>query len=116
MMRAPLNIEEFKRDGVHQIFLADHVHQKSLAAGNVEGIDHAQQRRQHEDVPHLHRSGKGQGRKNQGQNHGCDLGSDDHSLPVVPVGHDAAQRGHQKHRKLAGESHRAQQSDDPVIR
>jgi hypothetical protein len=40
-------------DGVHQVFLADHIHQKGLPTGNVERVHHAQQTRQHEHVPDL---------------------------------------------------------------
>ena len=56
MMRAPLNIEEFSAMAFIRSSLAHHVHDERLPRGNVEGVDHAQQGRQHEDVPHLHRA------------------------------------------------------------
>ena len=63
-----------QRDSVHQIFLAHHVHQERLPRGNIESIHHPEQCRQHEDVPHPYDSGEGKGRKDQGQNHGRNLG------------------------------------------
>ena len=46
-------------NGVHQVFLAHHVHQESLACGDIKRIHHAQQTRQHKNVPHLHHSQQG---------------------------------------------------------
>ena len=66
-------------------------------------------RRQHEDVPNPNDSGKGEGRKDQRQNHGRNLGADYDSLPIEPIRHDAAQRRYQEYGNLAGESGCAQQ-------
>ena len=55
-------------------------------------------------MPHLHSAGQSQERKDQRQDHGCDLGADNDSLAVVTIGYDATQRGYQEYGKLAGES------------
>ncbi len=96
-------------DRVHQVFLADHVDEECLPGGNVERVRHAQQRRQHQDVPHLHLPRERQRRQEKRQHHGCRLGPDHDPLPVVAVGHRPAQWSHQQDRNLARESHRAQQ-------
>ena len=47
-----------ERDGVDEIFAPHHLDQKGLARRNVECVDHAEQRGQHEDVPDLHAAGQ----------------------------------------------------------
>ena len=80
-----------------------------MPRGNIEGIYHAQKRSQHEDVPHLHDSGKGEGGKNRRQDHRRNLGADHQTLAVETVGDDPSERRHQEYRKLAGESRGPQQ-------
>ncbi len=53
---------------------------------------------------------KGKSGKDQGQNHGRNLGPDHDPLAIEAVGHDAAHRGHQEYRNLAGETRRPQQA------
>ena len=96
-------------DGVHQVVLADHVHEERLAAGDVEGVHHAQQRREDENVPNLHGMSEGEGRQHKRQQHGCDLGSDDDVLAIAAVGDDAAEGSEEEYGNLAGETYPAQQ-------
>ncbi len=98
-----------QRNRIHQVFLTYHVHQERLPRRNIKSIHHAQQRRQHEDVPNADDACKREQCQDQRENHGRNLGSDHYALTVETVGNDAAQRGHQKHRDLAGESGGAQQ-------
>ncbi len=97
-------------NGVHQVFLAHHVDQERLPCRNIKRIHDAQQRSQHEDVPYADDAGKGERGQHQRQNHGRNLGSDYDPLTVETVGHDAAQRRHQKYRNLAGKTCRPQQT------
>ena len=50
----PVKHGRVERDGIHQILFADHVHEERLAARNVERVDYAKQRRQHENLPNPH--------------------------------------------------------------
>ena len=104
----PVEHGRVQRDGVHQIFLAHHVHQKRLPRGDVDRIHHPQKCGQYKYVPHLHGVGKRKGGQNKCQNHGRNLGADDHALAVEPIGGDPTQGRDQKYRDLAGESHRSQ--------
>ena len=70
-------------DRVHQVFPADHVDEECLSGGDVERVRHAQQRRQHQDVPHLHAPRERQRGQEKRQHHGCRLGPDHDPLPVV---------------------------------
>ena len=79
-------------DGVDQVFAAHHLHEEGLPRGDVEGVDHPEQRRQHEDVPDLHGAGQRQDGQDERQQHGGRLGGDDHAVAAEAVGHDAAQR------------------------
>ena len=102
-----------QRDGVHEVGLADHLHDEGLARGDVEGVDHAEQRGKHEDVPDLDGVGEGQSREDEGQQHGGGLGGDDHAPAAVTIGDDAGDGGEQKERNLPGESDAAQQHQRP---
>ena len=97
-----------QRDGIHQVFLAHHVYEKGLASGDIECVHHAQQRRQHEYVPHLHSVCEGQGRQHERQHHRRDLRRDDHVLAVAAIRDNSAQGSKQKHWNLAGKSDRPQ--------
>ncbi len=97
-----------QRDGIHQIFFAHHVHQKRLAARDIECVHHAQQRRQHEYVPHLHSVREGQRRQHERQQHRRDLARDDHMLAVAAIRDNPPEGGEQEDRNLAGESDRPQ--------
>ncbi len=77
--------------------------------GNIKRVHHAQQRRQHEDVPHLHMVRQRERRQHKRQQHRRDLRPDDDVLAVGAIGDDSSDRRKQKHRNLAGKSYRAQQ-------
>ncbi len=64
-------------------------------------------------MPYLDHPGEGERRQDKGQNHGGNLGGNHNSLPVVVVGHDAAERGDEKYRELTGETDRTQQKRRP---
>ncbi len=51
----PRSIEHgrVERDGVHQIFPAHHIAEERLPRRDVEGIHHAEQSAEHEDMPHV---------------------------------------------------------------
>src|SRR5579872_1058735 len=96
-------------DGIHQVFLANHLYEEVLPAGNVEGIDHAQERGEQENMPDLHIPRESQSGENGSQNHGSDLSTDDDFLAVVTVGDNSAEGRNQEDGKLAGEAYRAEQ-------
>ena len=58
-----------QRDRIHQIFLANHIHQKRLPPRNVKGVHYAQQARQHKHVPDLDFMEQRERSQNEGQRH-----------------------------------------------
>ena len=92
-----------ERDGVDQIFLAGHLDHQRLAAGHVEGVDHAQQAGEREHVPDLHAAGEGEGRQREGLQHRQGLSDDDHLAAGKAVGRDPAQRSQGEHGDLRAE-------------
>ena len=102
-----------QRDGVDQVLAAGHFGDESLARRNIEGVHHAEQRGEHENLPHLHDLEQGEPGQRAGQQHGSDLGSDHDAMAAVPVGHQAAHGREQKHGNLAGEIDRTQQRRRP---
>ena len=113
MMRAPLNMDEFSAMAFIRSSLPTMSTRKACRAGMSKAFTTPSKAASTKMCHTCTTSGKRQHRKDQGQNHGRDLGSDHHPLAVVAVGHDAAQRRHQKYGKLAGESHRSQQQRRP---
>ena len=84
---------------------------------NIECIDNSQKRREHENFGHSDHTSQSQSGQDEGEDHRGDLCPDHHTMAVVTVGNDAAERGGQEHGNLAGEAHRPQQkrrSGDPV--
>ena len=96
-------------DGVHQVFLADHVDQEGLASGDVEGVDHAEQSGKDKDVRDLDAVGQGEPGEDSGEDHGSDLGGDDEALAIDAVGGDASKGSDEKDRNLAGEAYATEQ-------
>ena len=97
-----------QRDCIHQVFFAYHVHQKRLACRDVECVDHPQQGRQHEDVPHLHLVGECESGQDKCQDHRGGLGSNDDALPVMTIRRCASKGGNQEDRNLACKTHCSQ--------
>ena len=79
------------------------------ARRDVHRIDHAQERGQQEDVPHLHVPGECQTGQDERQKHGRGLGRDQDAVAIVAVGDRSADGGQQEDRNLAGKPHKAQQ-------
>ena len=80
-----------------------------LPGGEVEGVDHPEQRRQHEDMGRPHRPGEGERRQREGEEHGRRLGGDQDRPPRAAIGHRPPQRRQQEHRDLPAETHQPEQ-------
>jgi len=81
-------------DGIHQVFLADHIYEEGLATGNIEGIHHSQACSQYEDVPDLHLMGQSQSGQDEREHHGSCLRCYHYSLAVRSIRGDSPQRRH----------------------
>ena len=88
----PVEHRGIERDGIHQVFLAHHVDQKRLPAGNIERIHHSQERSENENLRHCNSIRQGQRRQHKRQQHRRDLRPDDDMLAVATIGDDATQR------------------------
>jgi hypothetical protein len=98
-----------QRDGVHQIFFADHVDEEGLAAGDIEGVHHSEEGREHEDMPYLDASGQRERSQNSREDHGSGLSGDDEPLAIDAVGGDSSQGSDDENGKLTGEADASQQ-------
>ncbi len=98
-----------ERDGVHQVILANHVDKEGLAPWDVEGVHHAEQGCQDENVRYMDAVGEGKPGQDCCQNHGCGLSSNDQAVAVDPIHDSTAEGCQQKNGNLAGETDRAQQ-------
>ena len=92
---------------IHQVFLAHHVNQKSLACRNIERVHHPEERGQYEYQPDatFNLVGKSESCQDKRQQHRCDLRGDDHPLPVKTIGNDPSNGRKQENRNLAGKTH-----------
>jgi hypothetical protein len=82
-------------DGIGEIFADDHLHEKSLANGDVEGVDDADQESDDDNFPNGDGLGEGKRGKSEGQQHGNQLSDDDAVVAVVAVA-DVTADGSQK--------------------
>ena len=105
-----------QRDRVHQVFAADHVDQKRLSRGNIKGVDDAQQRREHDDLPHTHDVRERKNRQNERENHRRGLGRDHHAMAVPTVSDHSADGASRNTGIWPAKPTTPRSSDEPVRR
>ncbi len=106
-----------------KVLLADHVYEKRLADGDVEGIHDADEKSDEDELPFVNYVREGQCCQYKGENHGKRLSNDDAAMPVIAVAHVAAHPGQKEHGHLIGEAEDSEENggtgqfiDEPLLR
>ena len=104
-MRAPLNMEEFSAMAFMRSVRSHGLGHEDLPRRDVEGVHHAQQQGDGDDVPDVDVASEGEQREDQRQHQRRGLGEDDQGVGPHAVRRDAAHGGQDEHRELAREGH-----------
>ncbi len=107
----PCQVEDrgVQRDGVHQVLLADKFNDKGLTRRHVQGIDHAYEGSQHQDVPISDDTGGIQDCKGQGDDKGSRLREQYDAFFGELVYPGSGKKGEQKHRRELERTHKGQE-------
>lgn len=98
-----------ERDGVHQIFAAGHLDHERLPRRHVERHRDASEDGEHDDLPRLDQLAPNERGHRERHQHLARLRNDDHRAFRITIGHPAAPRGEEKHRRGGGRGDETEQ-------